>query len=211
MSYAVAVARMTHSLSLIIAVTFLCMLSPGPDMVLVMSNTLRADRRSGLLTALGVLTGNAVHIAYCLLGLGWLIANSIAAYAVLKYAGAAYLIYLGVCSWRSAGRVEFETQSTSRVGGRPYLQGLFNNLLNPKGALFYLGVFTQVIRPDTPGFEAAVLVVAMVATSALFWWVFVNTLHLPRVRTVLAGSRRLVDRAFGALLIALGVRIAIER
>jgi RhtB (resistance to homoserine/threonine) family protein len=202
---------MTDSLSLIIGVTLLCMLSPGPDMVLVMSNTLRGDRRRGLWTSLGVLTGNAVHIAYCLLGLGWLIANSIAAYAVLKYAGAGYLIYLGVCSWRSAGHVELETQSTSRVGRGAYLQGLFNNLLNPKGALFYLGVFTQVIRPDTPGTEAAVLVATMVATSALFWVAFVNTLHLPRVRSLLAGSRRLVDRAFGALLIALGVRIAIER
>jgi threonine/homoserine/homoserine lactone efflux protein len=135
-----------QSLSLIVGITFLCMLNPGPDMALVISDTLRGDRRRGLLTSLGILTGNAVHITYCLLDLGWLIANSIVAYAVLKFAGAAYLIYLGVCSWRSAGNVEFDTESP-RVDCAAYLQGLLNNLLNPKGALFYLGVFTQVSAP----------------------------------------------------------------
>jgi threonine/homoserine/homoserine lactone efflux protein len=74
-----------------------------------------------------------------------------------------------------------------------------------------LGVFTQVIRSGTPPGEAAVLVVAMVATSASFWLAFVYTLHLPKVRGVLAGSRKLVDRVFGGLLIALGLRVAAER
>jgi RhtB (resistance to homoserine/threonine) family protein len=202
---------MLHSLSLIVGVTTLCMLSPGPDMVLVMANTLRGDRRSGLLTSLGILTGNFVHIAYCLFGLGWLIANSIAAYATLKLAGAAYLVYLGIHSLRSAGKGELTTETAPRAYRSAYLQGLFNNLLNHKGALFYLGVFTQVIQPGTPAQQAAVLVAAMVATSALFWLVFVYTLHLPKVRTLLSGSRKLIDRAFGALLIALGVRVALER
>lgn len=84
-------------------------------------------------------------------------------------------------------------------------------MLNPKGALFHLGVFTQVIRPDTPSSHTAILVAAMLTTSGSFWLLFVHTLHMPRIRGVLTRSRRLVDRVFGAVLIALGVRIAIER
>lgn len=205
---------MTEALLWIIGITTLCMLSPGPDMVLVMRNTLTGDRRSGLLTSLGVLTGNLVHIAYCMLGIGWLIANSIAAYSVLKLAGAAYLLYLGWTSIRSSGTDSAhpvtEPRASRRTDRSSYAQGLLNNLLNPKGALFYLGVFTQVIHPDTPAARSAVLVTAMVTTSALFWVVFVYGLQLPPVRSLLQRSRKTVDRVFGALLIALGLRVALR-
>ena len=73
-----------------------------------------------------------------------------------------------------------------------------NNLLNPKGALFYLGVFSQVIRPDTPGLHALTLVSAMVSTSALFWLAFVASLHLAPVRRWVARSRRAVTRSSAA-------------
>jgi RhtB (resistance to homoserine/threonine) family protein len=195
-----------EALSWIVGITTLCMLSPGPDMILVMRNTLVGDRRSGLVTSLGVLTGNLVHITYCMLGIGWLIANSIAAYSVLKFAGAAYLIYLGWSSIRSSGA----PAAPRRIDRRPYAQGLLNNLLNPKGALFYLGVFTQVIHPDTPAARSAVLVAAMVATSALFWVLFVYGLQLPPVRSLLQRWGKAIDRAFGALLIALGLRVALR-
>jgi threonine/homoserine/homoserine lactone efflux protein len=184
-------------------------------MVLVMRNTLTGDRQSGLLTALGVLNGNFVHIAYCALGVGVLIAHSVLAYSVLKLAGAAYLIFLGVTGFRNAkpdasSDVHALAAPAARRAGSPYLQGLLNNLLNPKGALFYLGVFTQVIAPGTAPFRAAVLVAAMVATSALFWLVFVATLHLPAVRGLLARSHQTVARAFGVLLVLLGLRVAAQ-
>jgi threonine/homoserine/homoserine lactone efflux protein len=207
---------MATDLLLIVSITMLCMLSPGPDMVLVMRNTLIGDRQAGLLTSLGVLSGNVVHIAYCALGVGALIAHSVLAYGVLKLAGAGYLIILGVTGFRNA-KPDASSDAHAPRGapvaghaGSPYLQGLLNNLLNPKGALFYLGVFTQVIAPGTPPFRAAVLVATMVATSALFWLVFVATLHLPAVRDLLARSRQTVERAFGVLLVLLGLRVAAQ-
>jgi threonine/homoserine/homoserine lactone efflux protein len=93
---------MTEKLLLVMGVTTLCMLSPGPDMILVMRNTLTASRRSGGLTALGVLTGNMVHIAYCTLGIALLLSRSPTAFNVLRIASAIYLVYLGVQSLRSA-------------------------------------------------------------------------------------------------------------
>ncbi|HTU57386.1 MAG TPA: LysE family transporter, partial [Polyangiales bacterium] len=141
---------MAQDLLLIIGITMLCMLSPGPDMALVMRNTLAGDRASGLSTSLGVLTGNLVHIGYCALGIGVLIAHSVVAYSALKFAGAAYLIFLGISGLRSAKASTDQTAAAPRMRtGSSFLQGLLNNLLNPKGALFYLGVFTQVITPGT--------------------------------------------------------------
>jgi threonine/homoserine/homoserine lactone efflux protein len=207
---------MAQDLVLILGITLLCMLSPGPDMVLVMQSTLAGDRRQGLLTSLSVLTGNLVHIAYCALGLGYVVAHSIVAYSSLKFAGAAYLIFLGLSGLRGAVRgtareptLAPEPQPRKRARAlSAYARGLLNNLLNPKGALFYLGVFSQVIKPGTPSVRAAVLVLAMLATSATFWVVFVYTLHRPVVRRVLARSRRTVDAVFGALLVMLGLRVA---
>lgn len=204
---------MAPDLLLIISITTLCMLSPGPDMALVMRNTLAGNRASGLHTSLGVLTGNLVHIGYCALGLGVLIAHSVVAYGVLKYAGAAYLVFLGISGLR--GTPASVATSSSSPAHPPhargsYRQGLLNNLLNPKGALFYLGVFTQVITPATGPLRAALLISAMVATSALFWVVFVATLHLPPVRALMARSRVALERAFGVLLILLGLRVAAQ-
>jgi RhtB (resistance to homoserine/threonine) family protein len=203
---------MAEALLLIVSVTLLCMLSPGPDMLLVMRNTLASDRRRGLLTSVGVLTGNLVHIAYCAFGVGWVIAHSIAAYSALKYAGAAYLVLLGVDSLRGAGREDAVQNHTpaQRAALGAFAQGLLNNLLNPKGALFYLGVFTQVIVPGTSPLQTAILIAAMISTSALFWVAFVFALQLGRVREVVARSRRAVDRAFGVLLIAVGLRVATQ-
>src|SRR5262245_11030039 len=119
------------------------MVTPGPDMILVIRNTFVTGRRAGLQTSIGILTGNLVHITYCVLGIGWIISRSILAFAALKYAAAAYLIYLGIASFR-AGETSLETRDLTprRLGEKWFVQGFLNNILNPKGTLFYLGMFT---------------------------------------------------------------------
>src|SRR6187397_1533709 len=92
---------MLDQILVIVSVTFLVMVSPGPDMVLVLRNTLVGGRRAGLHTSMGILSGNLVHITYCVLGLGLLISQSIMAFSALKFAAALYLIYLGIASFRS--------------------------------------------------------------------------------------------------------------
>lgn len=201
---------MTESLLLVVGVTTLCMLSPGPDMVLVMRNTLLRDRRYGALTALGVLTGNMFHIGYCTLGIAWLLSRSQLAYDILRYASASYLVYLGIQGLRSnqAARVESGTEATPHSSA--YWQGLLNNLLNPKGSLFYLGVFTQLITPDTSLPDTIVLIGAMISVSTLFWILFIQTLHRAPVRALLTRSRVTIDRVFGVVLIALAARVALS-
>ena len=200
---------MLHQLLVIVSVTFLVMVSPGPDMVLVLRNTFVSGRRAGLQTSMGILSGNLVHITYCMLGIGLLISQSILAFSAFKYAAAAYLIYLGIMSFRSGAK----TLDTSGVEGlRPnrtwFVQGFVNNLLNPKGTLFYLGVFTIVITPETQASAKLLLIVSMMLVSASFWLFFVYTLDRPTIREFIDRSQHTVNRIFGGLLVFLGVRVA---
>jgi len=202
---------MTEELLLVIGVTTLCMLSPGPDMILVMRNTLTRDRRVGALTAMGVLTGNLFHIGYCALGIALLLSQSPLAFNVLRIASAVYLLYLGIQSLRSTGGFSVDTPTPSDEPRRAnaYWQGLLNNLLNPKGSLFYLGVFSQLITPDMTALETVTLIAVMMSVSAAFWVVFVQTLHWPQIRARLAKYGVLVDRAFGLLLVFFAVKVAL--
>lgn len=200
---------MLDQILVIVSVTFLVMVSPGPDMVLVLRNTLVSGRRAGLYTSMGILSGNLVHVTYCALGVGLLILQSIVAFSVLKSAAAAYLIYLGIMSFRSGARTLDTNDVDSRRTHRTwFIQGFVNNLLNPKGALFYLGVFTMVITPETSASTILLLVFTMMLVSASFWLVFVNTLDRPTIRGFIDRSQQTVNRIFGVLLILLGMRVA---
>jgi threonine efflux protein len=201
---------MVDQILIIVSVTFLVMVTPGPDMVLVLRNTVVTGRRAGLHTSLGVLTGNLVHITYSVLGIGWLISRSIVAFEVLRYAAAVYLIYLGVSSLRS-GQTTVETGDAVGLRSDRYwfAQGFVNNVLNPKGALFYFGVFTMVITPATPASATLVLIASMLLVSTSFWLVFIWTLDRPTVRGLIERSRVKVNRILGGLLVLLGVRLAL--
>ena len=200
---------MLAQLLTVVAITSVVMVTPGPDMLLVLRNTVVAGRRAGLRTSCGVLAGNLVHIAYCLLGIGLIIAKSIVAFSALKYAAASYLVYLGIRSFR-AGSEPLEAANVGRrgLGRRWFLQGFLNNVLNPKGALFYLGVFTVIITPGTSAAVMLLLVASMMLVSATFWLLFVSTLDRPAVRGWFARSQRAVNRVCGAVLILFGVRVA---
>jgi threonine/homoserine/homoserine lactone efflux protein len=201
---------MADQILVIASVTVLAMITPGPDMVLVLRNTLVGGQRGGLRTSMGVLLGNLVHITYCVLGIGWLISQSILAFSALKYAAALYLIYLGIMSFRSRGTtVDTNTLNGRRPSTAWFVQGFVNNLLNPKGTLFYLGVFTMVITPTTSPSAMLALISIMMFVSASFWFLFVHTLDRPVIREVMERSQQTVNRVCGGLLLLLGIRMAV--
>ena len=130
-------------------------------------------------------------------------------FSTLKYAAAAYLIYLGIMSFRSGAK----TLDTDDIEGRRpdrtwFVQGLVNNLLNPKGTLFYLGVFTMVITPETSATTMLLLTLIMMVVSASFWLFFVYAVDRPIIRVSIERSQQTVNRIFGALLLLLGIRVA---
>ncbi len=201
---------MLDQILVVVGITVLIMISPGPDMVIVMRNTMIGGRLAGLNTSAGVLAGNLVHIAYCAVGIGWLISQSILAFTILKYAAAAYLIYLGLMSLRDSGKTIDLGAAPVAVSSRTWFaQGFINNILNPKGTLFYLGFFTMVITPETSVGVTLLLVAITISISALFWLCFVYALDFHAVRKILERGQRTVSRVFGGLLIFLGIRVAI--
>lgn len=188
------------------ALTVLIMITPGADLALVTRNTIAGGQNAGGWTSAGILTGNLVHLTYSLLGVGW-IATSQTAFAILKLAGGAYLIYLGMQSLRADPPRREELDTPSDRGRRWWTQGLLNNLLNPKGPLFYLGVLAVFVKPDSSVLYLALLVCTTIGISAGFWLLFVYVLQISGVRRRLLSYGRWVNLLLGLVLIGLGIRL----
>lgn len=129
-------------------------MSPGPDFAMVSRNSLIYSRKIAIYTALGIALGISIHVAYCILGLGLVISQSILLFNLIKYVGAGYLIYIGYKSIRSKpvdtteAAVERATVDISK--SHAVWGGFLTNVLNPKATLFFLALFTQVMDPNTP-------------------------------------------------------------
>jgi threonine/homoserine/homoserine lactone efflux protein len=131
----------------------LVLISPGPDFVLIVRNSLVYSRRTGLYSAFGVALGILVHVSYSLMGLGLIISQSILLFSVMKYLGAGYLIYIGYKSLRSKPSqlsISKDTIQKDISKAQAVKIGFLTNVLNPKATLLFLALFTQVISQTTP-------------------------------------------------------------
>ncbi len=195
----------------VFAVSLVAVVTPGPDFALTLRNSLAYSQRAGIFTAIGVGAGNLVHATYSLIGIGAVVSQSILLFNVLKWVGAAYLIYIGIKSL-NAKRVTLVSQAMEqqRDIGRwaAFRIGFLGNLLNPKATLFFLALFTQVLQPTTP-MAAQAVYGATVAAVALVWFAVVAVVISQQTfkRHILALAHWL-ERLTGAALILLGVRLA---
>jgi len=192
---------------------FFVVMTPGPNMAIVIKNSLSHSRRAGVYTAAGLVLGNMVHITYCLVGIGVLISQSILVFNIIKWLGAAYLVYLGVKSLRAQPDTGIARYGTGpKLSGAAALRtGFFTDLLNPKATLFYLALFTQIVRPDTPLYAQIVYGVAIaVLEFGCFSLLAAVIGHDLVVRRVEAFGHW-IERCTGVILIALGIRVAFEK
>lgn len=140
----------TSTLLAFTAASAALILLPGPNLVLIVTRAAAQGRRAGLATAAGVETATLVHLAIALSGVAQLVTRSPAAFAVLKYAGAAYLLHLGVRALRRGPSALAAGGAGVPVRlGRAYAEGLLVNLLNPKVTLFFLAFFPQFVSPGS--------------------------------------------------------------
>lgn len=123
-------------------------LMPGPDILFVITQSITGGRKAGIIFAAGLCTGLIVHIAAVTLGLSVLLASSPVAFSALKFAGAAYLIYLGVRTFVGRHRNKISLTEKGGVVSRLYRKGILMNVLNPKVALFFLAFFPQFVDPS---------------------------------------------------------------
>jgi threonine/homoserine/homoserine lactone efflux protein len=117
------------------------------------------------------------------------------------------LIFLGFQSLRTSSDRPEDVETTVRYGRKWWVQGLLNNLLNPKGPLFYLGVLAVFVHPDSTLVYLVLLVCTTIGISAVFWLLFVYVLQISLVRNRLLVAGRWINRLLGVVLIALGIRL----
>ena len=203
-----------HDLPLFLAAGLLLNLTPGVDMAFVAGSSVAQGRRAGVLAALGVGAGCVLHMVLAAAGLSALLAASAPAFEVVKWAGAAYLVWMGLGMLRQRGGTRLAPIDVDPR--RVFWQGAFTNALNPKVALFFLAFLPQFITLGAPGQAAA-----FIALGALFnvGGTAVNiavALLAGGLRDALASSARgrgagaWLRRAAGALFVGLGVRLALS-
>jgi threonine/homoserine/homoserine lactone efflux protein len=135
----------SHRLLLFLGAATLLAIAPGPGMLYVLARTLAGGRREGILSSLGTFLGGMVHVVAAATGLSLVLATSATAFAVVKYAGAAYLMYLGLRMILSARRDEEISIPVDRARKNPFWQGIATEVLNPKTALFFLAFIPQFV------------------------------------------------------------------
>lgn len=208
----------TPQLLMFIAAGWLLNLTPGPDVLYIVSNALKGGVRAGIVAALGIVSGCFVHVFAAAFGVAALLATSAAAFNVLKWAGAAYLVWMGV----KLLLAKVGTSVVPATGDSPtesadlrkvFRQGFLTNVLNPKVALFFLAFVPQFIAPGAEDKVTAFLLLGLLFN--------VNSLPINFGYAWLAGwaSRRVgavqramrwMDRGAGVMFIGCGLRLAMS-
>lgn len=196
----------------------LIVISPGADFVLVLKNSLNQGRRAGIWTAIGVSLAICIHIGYSMLGISYLISQNETLFNAVRYAGSAYLIYLGLKGIFSAsGGQQVTAHAEAPVSSRQhFFQGFLCNVLNPKTMLFFLSIFSQVISPETSGNYFADNALAL--TYGLYmvvlhgvWFALVAILFTSKaLQARLLTMKKALNQLCGAGLFAFGAVLALK-
>ena len=192
-------------------------IAPGADTILVLKNSVRGGRFYGWMTIAGILSGCLVHAVLSAVGLSVILMRSALAFQVVKFAGAAYLIWIGIRTFRSGGGDETapDPESPVRMGASlasAFREGLMTNVLNPKVSVFYLAFLPQFISPGDPVLRKSLLLAAIHGLEGLVWLTAVAFLAAwARHHLLRPAVRRRLESVCGALLVALGLRLALTR
>jgi threonine/homoserine/homoserine lactone efflux protein len=150
------------AISAFFVAAFLLNIAPGPDMLYVIGRSIGQGRRAGMVSALGIFAGCLIHIFAAAIGLAALLRSSPIAYSVVRYAGAAYLVYLGIRVFAQRPQ-SIDTPIVERAAlGRIFTQGVITNVLNPKVALFFLAFLPQFIQPQRGSVALQIIVLGLI-------------------------------------------------
>lgn len=210
-----------HQLLVFVAAGWLLNLTPGPDVLYIVSSALRAGTRAGVVAGLGITAGCFVHVAAAAVGVGALLAASATAFTVLKWLGAAYLLWMGVRmlfsrasgdSGSGAAIAAAQAAPAGRASLRSiFMGGFWTNVLNPKVAIFFLAFVPQFIAPGTDNKALAFVLLGVLfnmnAIPVNTAWALAAGLLARRVGAV-QRSMHWIDRIAGAMFIGLGLKLA---
>ena len=208
-------------LLLFIAAGLLLNLTPGPDVLYVVSHALRSGARAGMVAALGITAGCFVHIFAAAVGVSALMAASATAFTLLKWAGAAYLVYVGLRLLRpgpvavvdlGVAPAHAAQIQDSKAYRNIFLRGFWTNALNPKVALFFLAFVPQFITPQMDNKPLAFLLLGVLFNFNGLWvnvgWAGAAA-WLARRSALVQRSMGWLDRVAGALFVGFGIKLAL--
>jgi len=205
-----------HDFWLFVAAGLVLNVTPGPDTFYILGRSVSQGRAAGVLSALAITTGCLFHTTAAALGLSVILARSAMAFQIVRYAGAAYLVFLG---FRMIFSGATELDGTTRSPARQrlwviYRQGVITNVLNPKVALFFLAFLPQFIDPKTPTRVSAFLLLgAVFMFNGTLWCLLLAWFAGSVSEKVRANPRAQIamKRGTGALCIGLGAKLAVDR
>lgn len=204
-----------HDLGLFVVSGLLLNLMPGPDSLLIMTRSATQGARAGCVAALGIGAGIFVHMFAAALGLSAILSTSATAFTVVKYVGAAYILYLAFGLLRSKAR---DAVNTAPVAPLPFTkifaQGFLTNVLNPKVALFFLAFVPQFINADAQYKAFAFIVLGVIFNVNGMLWCFALALFTARAKARLQVGARTspwLNRVTGGLFVWLGIKLALSK
>lgn len=204
----------TNKLALFLTASLVLAATPGPGMLYVLSRTLAGGKRDGILSSLGTFLGGMVHVIAAAAGLSLVLATSALAFSVVKFAGAGYLIYLGLKLILTAKRdVRLQGSKLAASHGSPFLQGIVTEVLNPKTALFFLSFIPQFVTRQSGHVFAGFVVLGMISVALNTLGDLVAVMLAAPLKQLFTRSRKAQIRqrqASGAAMVALGAYVAIS-
>ncbi|HEY2722176.1 MAG TPA: LysE family translocator [Chitinophagaceae bacterium] len=203
-----------ENLYLFFSVSLLINLLPGPDMIYTAARSLSQGIKAGVYSALGIFTGCLFHISAAVFGLSAIIENSVLIFSIIKYAGAFYLIYLGIRALLNRRKKEEVDVLPPLSNRKIFLQGMLTNILNPKVAIFFLSFLPQFINPQSGYLKEQLALLG-------FWFDMQGTIILIIVAIATGLFRKLLlnnirfwnwqEKITGFILFGLGLKILFSR
>jgi RhtB (resistance to homoserine/threonine) family protein len=189
-------------------------LSPGPDLIYILSKTIAGGRKIGIASSLGVCSGAMVHVFAAALGLSAILATSAIAFSLVKYAGAAYLIYLGIRALRSKGTTFDKLDATAKetTPWQAFKQGAMVDILNPKVAIFFMAFLPQFVRSELGHTSLQIVILGSLVIAVAIVVEISIVLAAAQTTEFFRNNRKFsiwLDRILGSVLIGLGLRLAL--
>lgn len=204
-----------HAYALFLVTAVVLVLSPGPDTVLVLSRTLASGTAAGLMTLAGTQVGNVVHAVLAGVGVSTIVLLFPVAFTALKIAGVLYLVHLAVVAWRAPATLHLDASVGGGRGhaGRYFVQGLANNLANPKMVAFFLALFPQFVRPEAGSLALQSAVLGLTLALMAVAWIGLVVAVVGRFRAAVASNTtflKLANRLAAVTFAGLAFRLAVE-
>ena len=208
-----------HEIWMFTAVALMIVMVPGVDSLLVLKNTIIHGKKAGFFTMVGIILALVVWTTLAVLGLATIISKSMVVFLTIKYAGAAYLIYLGIQSWRARAQnmmlqeeLPIEIVGEKNVSLSCMTQGITTDLLNPKTLLLYVTLMPQFIQPNfNINTQLIVLAGILIALSIVWLGIVILVMNVIRKWFMKQTVQAIFNKIAGVMLVGIGIRIATEK